>query len=84
MTLIITAVDKGKIVQVSDRRLTWPDGRVYDHGSNKAVCIGMGYIHFATSYTGLAYVGGSLRKEDRTDYWLLEELGAITRDGNLA
>ncbi len=80
MTLIITAVDKGRIVQVSDRRLTWPNGEVHDHAANKAVCVGMGYIHFATSYTGLAYLG-HLRREDRTDYWLLDNLGRITRDG---
>jgi hypothetical protein len=80
VTLIFTAIDKGRIVQVSDRRLTWPNGEVHDHGANKAVCVGMGHIHFATSYTGLAYIG-RVRKEDRTDYWLLDTLGSITRDG---
>lgn len=54
MTLIITAVDKERVVQVSDRRLTDRTGEVHDHGADKAVCIGMGYVHFATSYTGLA------------------------------
>lgn len=81
MTLIITAVDNDRVVQVSDRRLTDPNGEVHDHGANKAVCIGMGYVHFATSYTGLAYIGGRAREDHRTDYWLLENLGEITRDG---
>lgn len=80
MTLIITAVDKGRIVQVSDRRLTWPNGEEHDANANKAVCVGMGYIHFATSYTGLAYVGRR-KEENRTDHWLLDALGDITRNG---
>lgn len=81
MTLIITAVDKDRVVQVSDRRLTDPNGEVHDHHANKAVCIGMGYVHFATSYTGLAYIGGRAREDHRTDYWLVENLGEIMRDG---
>jgi len=81
MTLIITAVDKDRVVQVSDRRLTFPNGEVHDHGANKAVCIGMGYVHFATSYTGLAYIGGRAREDHRTDFWLVENLGEITRNG---
>lgn len=80
MTLIFTAVDKGRIVQVSDRRLTWPNGEKHDDNANKGVCIDMDCVHFATSYTGLAYVGG-VRKEDRTDYWLVENLGDIARNG---
>ncbi|MBA2713878.1 MAG: hypothetical protein H0U55_10060 [Rubrobacteraceae bacterium] len=81
MTLIITAVDKGRIIQVSDRRLTWPNGKEHDGNANKAVCVGMGYIHFATSYTGLAYMAPLEQEESRTDYWLLDALGDITRYG---
>jgi hypothetical protein len=73
-------MDKTRIVQVSDRRLTWPDGRLHDDTANKAVCIGMSHIHFCAGYTGLAYIG-QVRNEDRTDYWLLEHLGSITREG---
>ena len=57
MPLIITAVDKGRMVQVPARRLTYPNSEVYDHGANKAVCIDMGYVHFATSYIEGAYIG---------------------------
>jgi hypothetical protein len=80
VTLILTLVDKNTIVQVSDRRVTKPDGEVHDDNANKAVCIGMSYAHFAVSYTGLAYIGRA-KIENRTDYWLLEHLGSISRNG---
>lgn len=80
MTLILTVVDKNRILQVSDRRLTNLSREIVSDETNKAVCIGMSYIHFAASYTGLAYIGKE-RIENRTDYWLLEQLGSITRSG---
>ena len=80
MTLILTLVDKNRIVQISDRRSTKFNGEVHDDNVNKAVCIGMSYLHFAVAYTGLAYIG-SMRTENRIDYWLLERLGSITRNG---
>ena len=80
VTLILTLVDKNTIVQVSDRRVTKPDGEIHDDNANKAVCIGMSYAHFAVSYTGLAYIGRA-KIENRTDYWLLEHLGSISRNG---
>ncbi len=79
VTLILTLVDKNKMVQVSDRRLTKFNGEVHNDNVNKAVCIGMSHLHFAVAYTGLAYIG-SARTENRTDYWLLEHLGSITRN----
>lgn len=80
VTLVITVVDKNRIVQVSDRRLTNLNGKIHDDSANKAVCVGMSYIHFAASYTGLAYIGRAIT-ENRTDYWLLDQLGSITRNG---
>lgn len=81
MTLIITVVDKNRIVQISDRRLTKTDGSVHDDNANKAVCIGMSDVYYAASYTGLAYIG-SEKIDNRTDYWLLDHLGSITRYGD--
>ena len=81
VTLIITVIDKNRIVQVSDRRLTNHDGSVHDDSANKAVCVGMSGIYYAASYTGLAYIG-SEKLENRTDYWLLDRLGSITRYGD--
>jgi hypothetical protein len=80
MTLILTVVDKNRIVQVSDRRLTKLSGEVHDDNANKAVCVMMDYIHFAVSYTGLAYIGRAIA-DNRTDYWLLDQLGSIARNG---
>ncbi len=80
VTLILTLVDKNKIVQVSDRRLPKTNGEVYDDNVNKAVCIGMNHVHFAAAYTGMAYIGHA-RIENRIDYWLLEHLGSISRKG---
>lgn len=79
VTLIITLVDKNRMVQVSDRRLT-KDGSVHNDKTNKAVCVNMSHVHYAASYTGLAYIGAE-REENRTDYWLLDHLGSITRYG---
>jgi hypothetical protein len=80
MTLIVTLVDRNRIVQVSDRRLSKPNGELHDDNANKAVIVGMERINFAASYTGLAYIGRE-REEDQTDRWLADNLGSITRDG---
>lgn len=69
MTLIITVATSSKVVQASDRRLTRPDGSVFDDEANKAVCVGCKDAHFCIGYTGLAIVG---RK--KTDEWLLDNL----------
>lgn len=49
MTLLLTALTPNHVVQVSDRRLTWPDGSFKD-GFVKAVVT----PRFACTYTGLA------------------------------
>jgi hypothetical protein len=41
----------------------------------------MNGIYYAVSYTGLAYIG-SEKTDNRTDYWLLDHLGSITRYGD--
>ncbi len=71
MTLILTIATANKIVQASDRRLTWPDGRVEDDEANKAICISCQDAHFSIAYTGLAEI--ELGKK-RTDIWLVERL----------
>jgi len=66
MTLILSAIAGEYAVQVSDRRLTWPNGRVFDDEANKAVLF-CGRMVF--SYTGLGLIG-----RDRTDVWLTQAL----------
>jgi hypothetical protein len=55
MTLVLTCLTSEYIVQASDRRLTLPDGRLYDDDTNKAVFY-CGRV--AVAYTGLAYIDG--------------------------
>ncbi|MHB8577652.1 MAG: hypothetical protein ACYDCQ_20255 [Dehalococcoidia bacterium] len=69
MTLIYTSVTRSAIVQVSDRRLTLPDGRLHDDGANKAIVVVCADARFCVSYTGLATIG---RK--RTDEWIIDYL----------
>ena len=71
MTLIFTVLTFNKVVQVSDRRLTWPDGSLADDHANKAVCVSCADGWFAISYTGAAQVG---RSRTPTDEWLVELL----------
>ena len=72
MTLIVTVATANKAVQASDRRLTGPDGSIFDDEANKAVCVGCRDAHFCIGYTGLAFVDGK-----RTDEWLLDYLMSI-------
>jgi hypothetical protein len=72
MTLIITLATADKVVQASDRRLTLPDGSVFDDEANKAICAGCKDAHFCIAYTGLAFVEGK-----KTDEWLIDYLISI-------
>jgi hypothetical protein len=72
MTLIITVATASRAVQASDRRLTRPDGSIFDDEANKAICVGCGDAHFCIGYTGLAFVDGK-----RTDEWLVDYLMSI-------
>ena len=62
MTLVLSFLTQDFILQVSDRRLTWPDGSVEDDNTNKAT-IYCGRM--ALGYTGLAQI-----KTRKTDEWL--------------
>lgn len=55
MTLILTCLAHEHIVQVADRRLTMPNGALYDDDTNKAVFY-CGRV--AVAYTGLAQMEG--------------------------
>lgn len=66
MTLVLTCLTKEYVLQVSDRRLTWPNGRVADDNANKAVLLAN---QMAFAYTGRARVG-----PERTDVWLAHVL----------
>jgi hypothetical protein len=67
-----------RIVQVSDRRLTLPGGKLYDDEANKAITVNCDDAYFSVAYTGLA----RLRDRDsrewmRTDKWAANTLWAI-------
>jgi hypothetical protein len=76
VTLIMTAVTKTDIVQVSDRRLS-VGNRPVDDQANKAICVVCRDGEFAIAYTGLADTGAG-----RTDIWLIDYLAYIDA-GNL-
>lgn len=66
MTLLFSCLTPQYIVHVSDRRLTWPDGRVAEETANKAIL----FHNIAVfSYTGISRVGSM-----RTDEWITERL----------
>lgn len=69
MTQVISVVTEQFAVQVADRRLTHPDGRVVTDRSMKCVVLGN---RMAMAYTGLAVLG-----RQRTDKWLAEALRNI-------
>jgi hypothetical protein len=73
MTLILSFASANKVIQVSDRRLTRPDGTLYTDDANKAICVGCANSYFAVGYTGL----GTISKEKRTDEWLVDYLASI-------
>jgi hypothetical protein len=75
MTLILTVATQNKVVQASDRRVTFSDGSVRD-GSNKAISVRCKNAYFSISYTGAAVVGGK-----STDEWLLDYLADIHAGG---
>lgn len=74
MTLILTLATYNKVVQVSDRRLTWPDGSLDDDESNKAICVSCKDACFSIAYTGLSKIGKNLIDSDD---WLANYLTSI-------
>ena len=71
MTLLLSCLTPKYIVQVSDRRLTWPDGRLADDQANKVVIFNNQAVF---SYTGISRIGAF-----RTDEWIAEQI--IGRSG---
>jgi hypothetical protein len=72
MTMVLNCMTPEFVVQVSDRRLTYPDGSVADDRANKAV---MYCGHFFIGYTGLAVLGDpTLPRGARTDWWIADVL----------
>jgi hypothetical protein len=67
VTLILSYANWEYVVQVSDRRLTYRNGKLYNDRRNKAVVF-CNQMTFA--YTGLGYIG-----RRRTDDWLADVLG---------
>lgn len=69
MTLILSQITPDYVIQVSDRRLTRPDGSLFDDDSNKAVLYN---DHFAFAYTGLAHTSTGERRDEWLSKVLLE------------
>lgn len=84
MTLIITAMWPHRIVQVSDRRLTLPGGKLYDDEANKAVTVGCDDAYFSVAYTGLASLRDKrTRTWIRTDEWIANSLFELMQQPEL-
>lgn len=75
MTLIQTLFNADQIIQVADRRLTWPDGSLFDDEYTKLVCWNQ---TFSVAFTGIARMDEALNKS--TSEWIAEVLGQIHRD----
>lgn len=72
------------MVQVSDRRLTFPDGRLYDDEAIKAVTVHCDDAYFSVAYTGLALVRDKrTRKWERTDRWIASSLHDLMQQPRL-
>jgi len=66
MTLLLSCLTPDYIINVSDRRLTRPDGKVVDDDANKAIFFSPSAVF---TYTGIANIG-----KLRTDEWIAEQL----------
>jgi hypothetical protein len=75
VTLILTCVTDAYVLQISDMRLTYPGGGVWDENVSKAVVFGDAAIF---GYTGLACVGN-----EATDQWLARVAQRATSISNL-
>lgn len=69
MTLILTLVTPTFAIQVSDRRVSYVDGRIYDDEANKTAVVAAADGVLVLSYTGPAYLDGA-----PTDHWLAEQV----------
>lgn len=75
MTLILSCATREYVVQVADRRLTWPDGRQKDNATKVVFYNG----RIAFGYTGRAYVGSREKLEETTAWWLTDVLTASSQ-----
>jgi hypothetical protein len=71
MTLILTAATRNKVVQASDRRVTYRDGS-YRDTQNKAVSVTCLNAVFSIGFTGAAEIRGK-----STDQWLTDNLTSL-------
>jgi hypothetical protein len=66
------------VVQVSDRKLTYPSGGTYTDDANKAVIVYCDDGHFSVAYTGLARVRDKDKKVlVKTDHWIADSMWSI-------
>jgi len=70
LTLVVAAQNNDYAVQVSDRRLTGPDGSLIDDESNKLVILESDAFRFLVGFSGLAGDG----KRFKMNVWLAETL----------
>lgn len=74
-----------RVVQVSDRRLTLPSGKLYDDGANKAVTVSCEDAYFSVAYTGLAHLRDKrTRTWVRTDEWVANSLHDLMQQSGLS
>jgi hypothetical protein len=74
LTLVLSCLTPDFVIQVSDRRLTYPNGSLADDETNKAVCF-YGRIFFA-------YIGLSKVARMDTHVWLAEALNRAKTSGS--
>jgi hypothetical protein len=71
VTLILSLIRNEYVVQVADRRVTWPDGRIGNDDTIKSVVLSNQMIF---SFAGMATIG-----HQTTDFWLTTALTELTK-----
>jgi hypothetical protein len=75
MTLILTMIFKNKVIQVADTRLTL-GGREVEARAVKSIGVLCADARFFIGYTGIAEI-----EDQRTDYWIANQVSDIFRHG---
>ena len=70
MTLVLTVATANKVIQASDRLITYLDGTEYNSDANKAIIVTCRDAQFVISFTGAALVGTGRP----TDEWIGDSL----------
>jgi hypothetical protein len=78
MTLIISLAAGDRVIQASDRRLSWSH-EGYDDHADKAVVLNLNDLVLSISYCGLEFVGSPLR---RSDDWLATTLCTLVQQSS--